>query len=233
MAPISPGGIVRVKICGITSVADAQAATLTGADAIGLNFIGGPRQIEPARAAEILQSLPPMVTPVALVRLERGHLPDELIELLGQYWVTHVQLYGEVSPGSLALLAQDGFRPIPVVPVKDPDFANADHPWRSAEASVRPSAVVLDAYDPQRLGGTGRCVPWEWVESAQADGRLSDWPPLVLAGGLQSQNVAEAVRRVRPYAVDVSSGVELEGMPGRKDAALMQAFVRAVRSVGN
>jgi len=107
-----------VKICGITTVADAAAAVDAGADAIGLNFIGGPRQIEYDRAADILASLPPAITPVALARLERSRISDPLVEFLAQFWVSHVQVYGEVTSGSLALLAQDGFRPIPVLGVR-------------------------------------------------------------------------------------------------------------------
>lgn len=224
------GRSLRVKICGITSLSAARAAYDAGADAIGLNFVGGPRRISPEQAADILAEMPPFVTPVGLVRLESGRLTDELIELLGQFWVSHVQVYGDVAPGSLALLAQDGFRAMPVVPVRDESFADGVNALLSRMGGRLPTAIVLDAYDPSREGGTGKAFRWEWVARAAEAGKLAGWPPLVLAGGLNPQNVAEAVREVRPYAVDVSSGVEVDGEPGVKDPQKMRLFVRNARA---
>lgn len=224
---------MRVKICGITSPSDARAAAEAGADAIGLNFVGGPRQVSPEQAAEILQELPALVTPVALVRLEAGRVPDHLIELLGQFWVSHVQVYGEVTSGSLALLAQDGFKAIPVVSVRDESFADGVNELFSRLGGRPPAAIVLDAYDPQLAGGTGKSFQWDWVTQAAAAGQLKGWPPLILAGGLNPHNVAEAVRKVRPYAVDVSSGVEVDGRPGVKDAEKMRSFVRQAQAAAS
>jgi phosphoribosylanthranilate isomerase len=223
---------VRIKICGITGPAAARAATDAGADAIGLNFVGGPRQISPEQAAEILSDLPPLVTPVALVRLERGRLPDDLVELLGEFWVSYVQVYGEITSGSLALLSQDGFRAIPVFAVRDEGFAEDVNALFARVGGRAPSAVVLDAYDPDRAGGTGKAFQWEWVRKAADAGHLTGWPPIVLAGGLTPDNVAEAIRKVKPYAVDVSSGVEVEGRPGAKDPEQMRRFVVNARSAG-
>lgn len=204
-------------------------AAQAGADALGLNFVGGPRQIDPDQAAAILSALPAFVMPVALVRLERGRVPDELIEVLGQFWVSHVQLYGEISSGSLAMLANEGFRTLPVVSVRDEQFADTVNEWLSRMGGHKPAAVVLDAYDPERLGGTGKAFRWQWVTAAAAAGRLADWPPIILAGGLNPENVAEAVAAVRPYGVDVSSGVEIDGSPGRKDIRKVHAFVQNAR----
>jgi len=222
--------VVRVKICGITSVEDALTAAEAGADAIGLNFVSGPRQMTPAAAEAILRSLPAMVTPVALVRLQGGAVPDELLELLGQFWVSHIQIYGDFESQNLDILRRDGFRPIPVVSVRDRGFADQAAAWWPKGGEPSAAAVVLDAYDPDRPGGTGSHFRWEWVSAARQAGRLDGWPPIVLAGGLRPENVAEAIRVARPYAVDVSSGVEVEGVPGRKDPLKMQAFVRAARA---
>ncbi len=220
---------MRVKICGITSLSDARLAAQAGADAIGLNFVGGPRQIDVDQAAAILQELPPFLTPVALVRLELGRVPDPLIELLGQYWVSHVQVYGEISSGSLALLANDGFQGIPVVSVRDEGFAGPVSDWLSKIAGRLPAAIVLDAYDPERLGGTGKPFQWDWVARAAESGAMENWPPIMLAGGLTPDNVAEAILKVHPYAVDVSSGVEEDGKPGVKSAMKVRQFIQNAR----
>lgn len=217
---------MRVKICGITNVGGAFAAAQAGADAIGLNFVGGPRQIDAQTASEILQGMPPFVTPVALVRLEQGGVPDDLLELLGQYWVSCIQVYGEVTSASLAVLARDGFQVMPVVSIRDENFADPVNAMLSQAAGPAPAAIVLDAYDPERLGGTGKPFQWEWVQQAQSAGRMAGWPPVILAGGLTPDNVADAVRTVRPYGVDVSSGVEVPGRPGIKDEEKMRQFVR-------
>lgn len=220
---------MRVKICGITNSADARAAAEAGADAIGLNFVGGPRQIAEGPAAEILRSLPPMVTPVALVRLEGGRLADSLVEFLGRYWVSHLQLYGAATAELLDALARDGFQTMLVIAVRGPDFAREAACWRACRAGG-PRAVVLDAYHPEKEGGTGGVFKWDWIPAAARTGALEGWPPIVLAGGLRPENVAEAVRVVRPYAVDVSSGVEVDGAPGLKDAARIRKFVENARA---
>jgi phosphoribosylanthranilate isomerase len=223
---------LRIKICGITSTRDAVAAVEAGADAIGLNFVGGPRQIDVPRARSILQVVPPMVTPVALARLEDGIIPDALVELLAEYWVSHVQVYGHATAEVLTAFARDGLRPIPVVSVADARFAEHTPEWLEADESVRPLAVLLDTHDRDKSGGTGRTFHWEWVSAARSGGQLDGWPRLILAGGLNPDNVSKAVRQVRPYAVDVSSGVEAEGVPGQKDAGRMRAFVQAAREAG-
>ena len=221
-----------VKICGITSVEDATSAAAAGADAIGLNFVGGPRLLGPRAAEQILIALPPEVTPVALVRLVNGRLDAQMSELLARFRVSHVQLYGSVSTASLTTLVRDGFRPMPVVAVADEDFADQASGWLSEDnPQCRPVAVVLDAFDPSREGGTGITFRWDWIPAARRTGKLDRWPPIILAGGLRPENVTEAVRVVRPYGVDVSSGVEEAGSPGKKDADRMRAFVLAAKAV--
>lgn len=220
-----------VKICGITNVEDAISATSAGADAIGLNFVGGPRLLGQRAAEEILSALPPEVTPVALVRLVDGRLDARSLDLLTRFRISHVQLYGPVSMDSLSMLVQDGFRPMPVVAVKDEDFADQAAGWLSDKPQSQPFAIVLDAFDPSREGGTGSAFRWDWIPAARQAGKLDRWPAIILAGGLRLENVAEAVRIVRPYGVDVSSGVEEDGLPGKKDADKMRAFVRAAKNV--
>ena len=184
-------------------------------------------------ARDILRQLPVMVTPVALVQLERGRLPDLLVELLREFRVSHLQVYGDVTVPSLASLAEEGYQPMPVVAVRDADFAGRPADWIVTDGPHRPRAVVLDTFDPTLKGGTGRPFRWDWVSAAREAGKLANWPDLVLAGGLNPGNVAEAARLVRPHAVDVSSGVEVDGCPGKKDAAKMHAFVRAVRAASD
>src|SRR5690606_26697728 len=98
---------------------------------------------------------------------------------------------------------------------------------------VRAAAgVILDAYDPGQLGGTGRSFSWEWVTQARAAGSLADWPPILLAGGLTPENVTRAIQIVRPYGVDVASGVERDDHSRRKDPQKLVQFVRAARTAG-
>lgn len=218
---------MKVKICGITTLADAIAAVDAGADAVGLNFVGGPRRIDAVTAAGILNALPPLVTPVALVRLEAGVIASAVLPVLEEFHVTHLQVYGTVTAEEIESLTLRRYTSMPVLPVRDEQFDAGASEW------LRASAIVLDAYDPSREGGTGQSFPWEWLAAAREMGRLQDWPRIVLAGGLRPENVADAVRIVAPYAVDVSSGVEVEGTPGRKDPARMRAFVQAAKTAGN
>lgn len=219
---------MRVKICGLTHPDDALAAVDAGADAIGLNFVGGPRRIEPSAGRAILKVLPPQVTPVALVRLNNGTLAAELAALFNETRVVRLQLYGQVDDAALAGLSAAGYSAMPVVAVKDDGFGDRLLQWGGLPPGCRPVAVVLDAYDPAREGGTGRSFQWEWVAHARpAD--PGAWPPILLAGGLTPGNVGEAIRIAQPFGVDVSSGVELDGSPGRKDYGKLVAFVRNAR----
>lgn len=223
---------MRVKICGITSPDDAALTAAAGADAIGLNFVAGPRQITLEAAPEILAAVPPLVTPVALVTLqEDGDLPGDLLELLAMHWVSHVQVYGQVTPQAVVRLIRDGFRPLVVGHVRDRSFAEPVSRLVAACGAHGPAGVVLDAFDSRRAGGTGQSFPWDWLAEAREAGELDTWPPIILAGGLCPENVAEAVARTRPWGVDVASGVESE--PGRKDPDKIAQFVLAARSAAN
>ncbi|HWQ90573.1 MAG TPA: phosphoribosylanthranilate isomerase, partial [Clostridia bacterium] len=201
---------VKVKICGITNVADARAAAEAGADAIGLMFWEqSPRFVDLERAAEISRVLPPYVlrTGVFVNASE-----DLVLQAIASCGLNLLQFHGDEPPdfcGQFGLMSMKAFR------VRD-----------AASLEVLPSyqteAWLLDAFTPGKLGGTGESFNWDLAIEAAKWGR-----PFFLAGGLHAGNVAEAVRRVRPYGVDVSSGVE--SAPGKKDPEKVRAFVKAAR----
>ena len=201
----------RVKICGITSREDALDAVRLGADAIGLVFYPpSPRCVTPEQAASIVEHLPPFVTVVGLfVDASR----EEIAGVLGAVRIDLLQFHGSERPEDCA---EHGRPYIKAVRVREGMDLLAER-QRYAGAS----GLLLDAYQPGVPGGTGQAFDWGLI------------PPVlrgeaILAGGLTPENVAEAVGRVRPYAVDVSGGVERE--KGRKDAGKIAAFMRGVAS---
>ena len=211
----------RIKICGVTSVADAQAVAAAGADAVGLNFYPASKRCVPMEvAAEIAQSLPAGIKRVGL--FVNGSAGD-VRAAAEQLSLDLVQLHGDEL---LEYLAELGDWPILRAFRTQPDWQTIADRYleRCDELSALPAAVLIDAYRPGAYGGTGDRADWSEVVrwSAQRAGL-----PLVLAGGLTPDNVAEAVQAVRPAAVDTASGVE--SSPGRKDAALVGQFVAAAR----
>jgi phosphoribosylanthranilate isomerase len=213
LARATADGRLLVKICGITSAKDAGRAVEAGADALGFVFwFMSPRKVDPARAAAIARELPDSVLRVGVfVDAPR----DEMERTADAVGLDVLQLHGDEPPESLALLPRPALKALRV----GPGFA-ADEALRFAAAA----GLVVDTLLPGRTpGGTG--VPFDWSLVAGLAGRV---PFLMLAGGLGPGNVAEAIRAVRPHAVDVSSGVE--ALPGRKDAAKVRAFVEAARA---
>lgn len=205
----------RVKICGITNVEDAVAACDAGADALG--FVLHPqssRYVERSEIAHIVRYLPPYVTTVGVfVRPEI----DEVEEVADFCGLDRVQIHGVTDPEFFRGI---GVPTIVALAVKDSSSLK-DIDQYSAKA------VLLDAYDPALFGGTGKTFDWSLAEGL---GTLYQGSvPIVIAGGLHPGNVAEAVARVRPHAVDVSTGVE--SSPGRKDTDKMRAFVRAAKGL--
>jgi phosphoribosylanthranilate isomerase len=200
----------RIKICGLTRLEDAQRAVELGAAALGFNFYpASPRYIEPAAARAIVRRLPPFVTPVGVFANETdsGHL----ISLAREAGVTAVQVHGPRFPALPELLSV--FSLVVAVAVREG--------FKPEELrKIERSAYLLDAFDPDRLGGTGKTFDWNAAREAKQYG------PIILAGGLTPENVGRAVREVRPFAVDVASGVE--SAPGIKDPARLRAFFAAV-----
>ncbi len=226
----------RVKICGLTSVDDARRVLDAGPDAVGINMVAGPRQVTADVAGAIVSAITtaassgdkPTPCPVLLARVTDDRLDDEVERVIQQAGVQWLQLYGEVTARAIRSQLDAGRRPVPVVRVGGEDFAASFDEVLEACGRHRPPAVLLDAYHRDKLGGTGQPFRWSWVVEARERGRLDGWPPIVLAGGLNPQNVAQAVQAVRPWAVDVSSGVEAD--PGRKDPVKVAEFIRNARN---
>jgi phosphoribosylanthranilate isomerase len=211
---------VRIKICGITTAADAVVAADLGADAIGLNFYPrSPRYITEAQAREILQVLPPFVEPVGVyVNESLEHVQQAALRL----GLRTVQVHGDHAE----LPPAGPVRFIPAFGISDEAGLarmRAYLQWLQASASA-PVPVLADAHVPGMYGGTGQTAAWHLLHQLKLDTSLH----LILAGGLTPNNVAEAIHAVSPYAVDVASGVESE--PGRKDLELIRRFIQIARA---
>ena len=212
---------VRVKICGVTHPDDAAAAVALGVDALGVNFYpGSPRCLDPARDAGWLRELAGIVPRVAvLVNPTRA----EIGRLLADNLADSVQLHGDEDPAFCRELAAEKIPFAKALRVRD-------------EKSLRPAGsfytdwVLLDAFDPQAYGGTGRTADWTLATRAVREGKKAGHR-IILSGGLGPGNVAQAIARVQPFAVDVASGVEKTGDRRRKDHARMDAFFSEVRSL--
>ncbi len=201
--------MTRVKVCGIRTPEEARAAADAGADAVGFVFWPPSRRyVDPQEAAHIAQVLPPFVVRVGVFVNEP---PEGVEEVARRVGLDAVQLHGDEPPEVCARIPR---RVIKAIRVRDAGSLKA-----AAAYSV--SALLLDTYAPDTYGGTGRSFDWSLVEAIRY---LRC--PLILSGGLTPENVGEAIRRVRPYGVDVSSGVETGG---RKDPEKIRAFVAAVR----
>ena len=202
--------VTRVKICGVTNREDALAAIEQGADALGFIFVPQtPRYVgEKGDLAELLRSLPIFVTRTAVCTTAET-LPVGLLDS-----VDAVQFYSPDCPSVPGKVMLQSFR------VKDMGSLDL---IAEALRTRRPHAIHLDTYHKDKMGGSGETFNWELATAAKARFDL----PLILSGGLTPDNVGEAIATVRPYAVDVSSGVEAE--PGRKDPERLRAFFAAVR----
>ena len=216
----------RVKICGITRPEDALAAAEAGADAIGLIFHPpAPRCLTLERAREILAVLPAFVTPVGVF----VNLPAERIsQTARQLGLRHVQLNGDEPPEVVAALSQ--FAVIKAVRVERDRFGDTLATWRAAAANLNLTnlkSFVLETAGTGKAGGTGIPNDWETVRRHQTFGSFGD-VALIAAGGLTPETVGHVVRSIRPWAVDVSSGVE--DALGRKSREKIRAFVAGVRA---
>ena len=213
----------RIKICGIRDPDTAMAAVDAGADAVGLVFVErSPRFIQPDEAAKIVRRLPACVEPVGLFC---DHTTEDVLDAARTAGLRTVQLHGREGPGLAKRL--HGLRIINAIAFEPGHVAERLQPWR--EATTPLAAVLLDSPPAGPLtGGTGHAFDWNALARLIRDGAFRGLPPLFLAGGLTPDNVANAIRTVRPYAVDVSSGVE--SSRGVKDPAKIAAFCDAVRA---
>jgi phosphoribosylanthranilate isomerase len=200
----------RVKICGITRTEDASAAAAQGADAIGLIFYRpSPRYVTLERARQIVETTPAFVATVAVfVNPAR----EEVEAVIRECGVTLLQFHGDEPPDFCAQFSRPYIKAARIRP--DLDLLKYLSPHTAARA------WMLDTFHGDLWGGTGGAFDWDLVPRGTAK-------PVILSGGLTVDNVADAVRRVRPYAVDVSTGVEVS--KGVKDAAKIAAFIGAVR----
>jgi phosphoribosylanthranilate isomerase len=215
-----------IKICGITNSKDARFALEAGADWIGINLVAGPRRIELATARGILDSLDQPERAVALIEIS-GALADEtVLDALTARGVRRFQVYGKVTPTTLEAFGASGNTTIVVQHFTDARSLDSTDRLLAACAAHRPGHVLLDTPSTNQLGGTGIPANWALIGQARHDGRFDDWPPIILAGGLSTDNVATAIHAVRPAGVDVSSGVETS--PGEKNHAKIERFIARV-----
>jgi phosphoribosylanthranilate isomerase len=199
---------VFVKICGVTTEEDALLAVAMGADAVGFNFVpSSPRFLAVSRAADIAKRLPPEILTVGIFRNEA---PERVVDLVHQAGLKAAQLHGHESPDDSRWVRARVPITIKVFPGGDPELARA--------TAFGADIVMLDSASP----GSGQVFDWSLAEGAPSGLRI------LLAGGLTPDNVAEAIDRVRPWGVDVASGVE--SAPGVKDPTLVRRFVRAAKA---
>lgn len=210
----------RIKFCGITNVEDALDAAELGADAVGL-IIGAEskRRISTAAAREIVQALPPYVMPVALIM---DAPRDEIKRLADEAGVDTVQLHGKEPPSLV-----EGLKGLTVIKVIREPVATMGEYIRIWRNVPNVSGLLVDTFSDKGPGGTGERNDWEALALLKSRGIFANAPPLVLAGGLTPEDVGAVVRKIRPFAVDVSSGIESE--PGKKSYEKMKAFAAAVR----
>jgi phosphoribosylanthranilate isomerase len=201
---------VRVKICGITGEDDARAAIDAGADALGFIFYpASPRFVSVRRAAQAARVVPPFVARVGVFVNPNN---EQVVEAMTECGLDVLQFHGEESP---AFCTAFGRKAVKAFRVRDESSLK--------ELPAFPvDAWLLDSHVPDKPGGSGERFNWNLAVAAKRYGR-----PIILAGGLTPENVAEAVRLVQPFAVDVSSGVE--AAPGKKDVEKMRAFVRTAK----
>ena len=205
----------RIKICGLTNIEDVRAAVAYGADALGFIAVeGSPRYLDTQEHFEIwnLFTTPLFVPGVVVVRQ-----PDDAEEYISDY----VQFYEEPPGGSRHMPVFD--RGIRAFRVRDESALGEIERYAASENAA--GALLLDTFHEDKLGGSGETFNWDLAVEVK---RIAANKPIILAGGLTPENVADAIAKVRPYAVDVSSGVEAE--PGRKDHDKLRAFIRAVRA---
>jgi phosphoribosylanthranilate isomerase len=202
--------MVRVKVCGITNLDDALAAVNAGADALGFVFAPSPRRIDAQAAREIIEQLPPLVASVGVFV---NQSPNEMATVKDFCGLDLVQFHGDESE---LLVSAWGRRAIKALSVDGDGYEGCK--------AYPLATLLLDACQPGARGGTGRTCDWE------AAARISRERPVILAGGLNPENIRQAIAAVAPYGVDASSG--LESKPGRKDHAKISDFIALAKRAG-
>ena len=214
----------HVKICGLTDPAQAQAAAELGADFIGLVFAESSRYVSHDRARQIVQALQGQVPAVGVFVDATAEQINDTAEQTG---IAIAQLHGHELPsimGEIKIPCIKAFR------IRNAESIVAIHEWLVCippDSSLE--AVLLDTYSPHAPGGTGERFNWDLLSEAEQHGGMDDLPPMILAGGLDATNVAQAIRATQPWAVDVSSGVE--SSPGQKDPEKIRAFIEAANAI--
>jgi phosphoribosylanthranilate isomerase len=209
--------MIRIKICGVTTPEDARFAADAGADAVGLNFYPKSlRFVTPSRAAALVRALPAFTAPVGVFV---GTPLRQVCAIAFQLGLRGVQTYDENPPDEDPF----PFAHVPAFRVKD--AAGLDHIRTFVAAAAaenrRPAAVLIDSFVAGEMGGTGHTAPWDLLVG------FDPGVPVILAGGLTPENVADAIRTVRPWGIDVASGVE--SAPGKKDPDKVARFVKIAR----
>ncbi|MFQ5964422.1 MAG: phosphoribosylanthranilate isomerase [Candidatus Scalinduaceae bacterium] len=202
--------MTKVKICGVTNLNYAKIAIDYGADAIGFVFAKSVRKISAEKAKAIVQKLPPFVTLVGLFVNETTKNIEDICEYCS---LNAIQLHGNEPPGFLSKLRR--YKIIKAFRIQTERDIN---PINKYEAS----AILLDGYAENRMGGTGASFDWSIVKKVKTS------RPIIIAGGLTHLNVSRAIKIANPYGVDVSSGVEIK--PGKKDRRLIKKFIDAVKA---
>lgn len=203
----------RIKFCGITRVEDVRAAAAVGADALGFVFASGsPRQLDPAQLDALLDALPVAVVPVALFR---DAAADQVAAILARSPRLLAQFHGDELPEFCAAFGRPWWKAVPMGALADSGLMA----YLGAYAHAGCHGFVFDSHGGDRSGGSGFGFDWSRIPAAVP-------APVILAGGLTPETVADAVRRVRPHTVDVSSGIE--SAPGIKDHAKMRRFADEV-----
>jgi phosphoribosylanthranilate isomerase len=201
---------LRVKICGITNTDDALLAAYLGADALGFVFVKeSPRAITPDEARNIIEKLPPFI---ATVGVFVDTPEEEILSVIGQTGIKCVQLHGNESPSKYSKIR------IPVIKA----FRVSEHFQVDTIVRFPATAYLLDTYVNGNAGGTGKTFDWDIALAAQSYGRI------ILAGGLTPDNLGEAIKKVQPYGLDISSGVE--SVPGKKDKRKLQQLFATIHS---
>ncbi|MBU0581314.1 MAG: phosphoribosylanthranilate isomerase [Candidatus Margulisbacteria bacterium] len=206
--------MLKIKICGITNLEDAENAAALGVDALGFIFAKSPRQVEPTLIKEICHSLPPFITRVGVFVDEELDKVNSIAETCG---LDAIQLHGQESSEYCQHVHRRVIKALRVK--KDTSLKILEH-YKDIVC-----AFLLDAYDPEKPGGTGNTFDWGLAAKAQKAYKT----PIILSGGLNAENIQEALKTLRPDAVDINSGVE--SAPGKKDYNKMQEIIKIIRNL--